>query len=146
MARLQDGRFLLIQEDDGDDGTSQAVLFAGDPAMPDTISLTVRYRPPKGHRITDAALLPNGRLILLSRGFTWRGGWSAKLLTADLPSKAGQTLQTFEVATLAAPLTVDNMEALAVTSEGGRTILWLASDDNLNPLQRTLLMKFELME
>jgi hypothetical protein len=38
------------------------------------------------------------------------------------------------------------MEGLAVTQEGGRTIVWLASDDNLLPLQRTLLLKFEWAE
>jgi hypothetical protein len=31
-----------------------------------------------------------------------------------------------------------------VSREGGRTILWLASDDNYNKLQRTLLLKFAL--
>ena len=44
-------------------------------------------------------------------------------------------------------LPVDNMEALSVTREGDRTIVWIASDDNFNPLlQRTLLMKFALAE
>ena len=42
------------------------------------------------------------------------------------------------------PVTVDNMEALDVTREGGKTIVWVASDDNLNALQRTLLLKFAL--
>ena len=44
------------------------------------------------------------------------------------------------------PLTVDNMEALSVTVENGRTIVWIASDDNFFPLQRTLLLKFALVE
>jgi hypothetical protein len=35
------------------------------------------------------------------------------------------------------------MEALAVVEEQGRVIVWVASDDNLLPLQRTLLLKFE---
>jgi hypothetical protein len=38
------------------------------------------------------------------------------------------------------------MEALSVTQENKRTIIWLASDDNFIPLQRTLLLKFELRE
>jgi hypothetical protein len=147
MLRLPDGRFLVFAEHlDDDDGNSAAILFSGDPAEQGTPAMTLRYRPPGGHRITDAALLPNGRLILLSRGFTVSGGWSAKLLTAELPGQAGELMQTYEVATLATPLTVDNMEALAVTVEQGRTILWIASDDNLIPLQRTLLMKFEVAE
>jgi hypothetical protein len=146
IVRLPDGRFLVLAEHLDEDGNSAAILFGGDPAERGTPAIAARYRPPGGHRITDAALLPNGRLILLSRGFTVRGGWSAKLLTAELPGQAGQLIRTFEVATLAAPLTVDNMEALAVTVERERTILWIASDDNLIPLQRTLLMKFELAE
>jgi hypothetical protein len=48
------------------------------------------------------------------------------------------------VAAFEGAVTRDNLEALSVTQEGGRTILWLASDDNYNPLQRTLLMKFAL--
>jgi hypothetical protein len=36
------------------------------------------------------------------------------------------------------------MEALSVTRELGRTIVWIASDDNFSPLQRTLLLKFAL--
>jgi hypothetical protein len=51
-----------------------------------------------------------------------------------------------ELARLAPPLSVDNMEALAVERDGARTIIWIASDDNFNPMQRTLLMKFALAE
>jgi hypothetical protein len=36
------------------------------------------------------------------------------------------------------------MEGLSVTQEGGRTIVWLTSDDNYSPLQQTVLMKFAL--
>lgn len=146
MVRLSDGRFLVIGEDEGPDGASPAMLFLGDPADPATRAVPARYRPPRGHRFTDAALLPNGRLLLLSRGFTLSGGWSAALLTAALPARPGEIIQTFAVATLSSPLTVDNMEALGVTREHGRTIVWIASDDNLNPVQRTLLLKFEVAE
>ena len=40
----------------------------------------------------------------------------------------------------------DDMEALAIERAGGRTIRWLASDDNFSALQRMLLLKFELKE
>ena len=49
-----------------------------------------------------------------------------------------------EIATFTAPVTRDNFEALAVTQEAGATILWIASDDNLLPIQQSLLMKFRL--
>jgi len=48
------------------------------------------------------------------------------------------------VARLAPPLNIDNMEALSIVSEGDKIIVWIASDDNFNPLQQTLLMKFAL--
>ena len=31
-----------------------------------------------------------------------------------------------------------------MTVENGRTIVWIASDDNFIPLQRTLLLKFDV--
>jgi hypothetical protein len=43
-------------------------------------------------------------------------------------------------------MAVDNMEAQSVTRENGRTIVWIASDDNLNPIQRTILLKLALRE
>ena len=50
-----------------------------------------------------------------------------------------------DIAWLAAPLTIDNMEGLAIRKEEGRTFIYLVSDDNFSPLQRTLLLKFELL-
>jgi len=143
MLRLPDGRFLVFGESVDRQGTSPAILFAGDPTLTGTHALEARYRPPPAHRITEAALLPDGRLLLLSRAFSFSRGWSAKLLAAQLPERAGETIETRDLATIAAPLTRENMEGLAVTREQGRTIVWIASDDNLNPLQRTLLLKFE---
>ena len=51
-----------------------------------------------------------------------------------------------ELARLQPPLTIDNMEGVSATIENGRTIVWLVSDDNFTPLQRTLLLKFALAE
>ena len=49
------------------------------------------------------------------------------------------------IARLAPPLTVDNMEGIAIRREGGRTFVYLISDDNQSKVQRTLLLKFELL-
>jgi hypothetical protein len=57
---------------------------------------------------------------------------------------AGSVLKGEEIANFAPPVTTDNYEALTVTFEGGRTIVWIASDDNFIDLERTLLMKFAL--
>lgn len=143
MVRLPGGRFLVFSEGGG--GESPVVLFHGDPARLATRAETLRYLPPRGYRITDAALLPDGRLLLLHRRVRLTEGVSAKLTIARLPRLAeGATISGEEIAVLRTPVAVDNMEGLSVTSEGGRTIVWIASDDNFNPLQRTLLLKFAL--
>lgn len=148
MARLPDGRFLVFAEG-ADDGrpTSEAVLFDGDPAEPGTRSARLSYRRVPGYRVTDAGLLPDGRLILLNRRFAWLEGFSAVLTVAQTTGLAeGATIEGREIAVLRSPLAVDNMEALSVTEENGRMIIWLASDDNFFPLQRSLLLKFALAE
>jgi hypothetical protein len=143
MLRLPGGRFLIFCEGGG--GTSPLLLFDGDPAVRGTRAIEMRYRPPEGYRITDAALLPNGAILLLNRRLALLEGFSAKLTMASSPLlKPGAILSGGEVAIFRRPLNVDNMEALSVAREGGRTIVWIASDDNFNPLQRTLLLKFAL--
>jgi hypothetical protein len=143
MVRLGDGRFMVFAEGGG--GDSEVLLFAGDPAARGTPARRLRYRPPAGYRVTDAARLPDGRLALLNRRVTLFGGFSAKLTFANLPAlRDGALIAGEEAASFDGPVTRDNLEALSVTREGGRTILWIASDDNYNPLQRTLLLKFAL--
>lgn len=146
MVRLSDGRFLVFSEGrDNGEPFSDAALFAGDPAERGTPGVALRYRRPAGFRVTDAALLPDGRVLILNRRFSWLGGISARLAVAETRGlRAGATIEGRAIAELAAPLTADNMEALSVTVEGGRTIVRIASDDNFMALQRTLLLEFEL--
>jgi hypothetical protein len=146
MLRFPDGRFLLVSEDEDDEGISAATLFLGDPAEPGTRAVPLSIDPPPGQRVTDAAILPDGRLLFLTRGIGLWSGWTARLLVGALPSAGSNTIPTQEVAAFEYPLTRDNLEGLAVTAEAGRTILWIASDDNLLALQRTLLLKFEWVD
>lgn len=139
MARLADGRFLLL--DEGPGGGGPAALFEGDPAVAGTRAVKLRYAAPSGYRPTDAARVPDGSLLVLNRHVSLLEGFSAKLVRVR--GAPGGVLRGEEVADFHPPVNVDNMEALSVTREGGRTILWIASDDNSLPLQRTLLMKFE---
>src|SRR5207237_10825821 len=69
IARLADGRFLVIEEgwDDAVPCTA-AIPFAGDPARPGTPWLRLNYQRPADYRATDAAPLPDGRIIILNRG------------------------------------------------------------------------------
>jgi hypothetical protein len=146
MLRLADGRFLLISESLEADRTSPALLFSGDPTAGGA-PIELRFRPAVGFRITDAAQLPDGRLLLLQRDISLLGGIVAKLTVVDLAALDSEgPVEGREIAHLEPPLTVDNMEALSIAREGEQTIVWLASDDNYFPLQRTLLMKFALRE
>lgn len=145
LARLPDGRFVVIAETARlPGGARQALLFLADPtsgAAPNAFG----YRPPAGYDPSDAAALPDGRLIVLNRRLDPLRGFEAELEEADLAGAAkGATLSGRSIARLAAPLTVDNMEGVAIGQEDGRTILWLVSDDNFLPIQRTLLLKFAL--
>lgn len=148
MVRLPDGRFLLFAEGGRRaDGTTDALLFAGDPAEGEEAAMALRYRAPSGYRITDAALLTDGRLLFLNRRIGWLGRFSAKLTIGRLPPlQAGAMLTGEEAADFSAPIIADNMEALSVAREDGRTIIWIASDDNFSPMQRTLLLKFALAD
>jgi hypothetical protein len=148
LVRLRDGRFLVFSEGEGrGEGMTEVLLFAGDPTVTRAQPIPLRYRKPVGYRLTDAALLPDGSLLLLNRRFRWTEGVAAKLVHAKLPPLRKEAVIEGEViATLKSPVTVDNMEGLSLTREGERTILWMASDDNYNPLQRTLLLKFELLD
>jgi hypothetical protein len=146
MVRLRDGRFLVFAETAKmPDGSHLVLLFPGDP-VEGAVPVRFGYRGPPGFAPTDAAELPDGRVVVLHRRFSMMAGFSAALTVID-PRRikpeatiAGAPL----VPSWAPPLTVDNMEALAVEQRGGRTVLWVASDDNFFVAQRTLLMAFEL--
>lgn len=146
LVRLHDGRFLVIAETDRRDWpTRDLVLFAGDPVAAPDEALLAFYRPPPGYDPSDATELPDGRVLVLNRQFSLPFAWSVVLTVIDPRGlKRGQIVASREIARFAAPLTVDNFEGLAVTREGGATILWMVSDDNQLFLQRTLLMKFRI--
>lgn len=145
LVRLADGRFLAIEEGGGDDH-SRIALFDGDPAIATTRATAGRYRLVPGYRPTDAAQLPDGRLLILNRR-AGLGRFPAVLTVAELPDRReGATIEGRELARFARPLTTDNLEALSVAREGGRTIVRIASDDNFMGFQRSLLLEFELAE
>ncbi len=97
---------------------------------------------------TGAARLPDGDVIVLERRFTLLGGLAARLLRLEAAAlRPGAALGGRELARLGPPLSVDNMEGIATRrGPGGETLIYLISDDNFHPLQRTLLLMFELAE
>lgn len=147
MVALRSGKFLVFSErGKGPPGANAALLYDRDPVDEKAKATRFYYRAPSGYRVTDAVEMPDGRLMLLHRRVSLWPLFSAKLAIAD-PRKIEEEgiLTGDEIATLVPPVAVDNMEALAVTRDGGRTIVWIASDDNFGLLiQRSLLLKFAL--
>jgi hypothetical protein len=97
-------------------------------------------------RVTDAAGLPNGDLLVLERRFTRVGGPAARLSIVPRGQIApGAVLVGQELAMLRLPQSVDNFEAVAARrAADGSTLIYILSDDNRHPLQRTLLLQFRL--
>ena len=148
LVRLHDGWFLTIAEDGHPDKRPDlriGVVFAGDPVAHPNRYFRFAYRPPAGFDPSDATQLPDGRIVVLNRGFDLPFRWSAILTLIDRAAiRPGAVVAGREIARFAAPMTVDNYEALAATRENGATILWMASDDNQMILERSLLLKFRL--
>ena len=139
LARLRDGRLVLVAEDARDGaGDFRGWLVTGGTVAPLSYAATGLFQP------TDFAVLPSGDLL----SFTPLGGLAARIQLIDRSAiRAGARLEGREVARLAPPLTVDNFEALAVHPTGDDGVLvFLLSDDNYNPLQRTLLLAFRLAD
>jgi hypothetical protein len=153
LTTLADGRLLAIEEGRDDDTPRRAWL--GGPALGGAAGWAqLTYQAALGFRPTDAAGLPAGGpsaggALVLERSFSpWRGFGSriAHLGAAALAgAAAGTTLRPVEVARIEPPLLSDNYEAIAVARrQAGGLYVFLASDDNFNALQRTLLLAFVL--
>jgi len=147
MVRLADGRFLVISETSRPKGGKgrEGVIFAGDPTDPRAKAQGFVYQPPTGYDPSDMAELPDGRVLVLNRRVSLADFFTARLVVIDRDAiRPGASVTGREIATLAAPLLHDNYEALAVTREAGATIIWIASDDNREWFEQSLLLKFRL--
>lgn len=145
MVRLADGSFIVLAEEgerSGDIGTT-GLWFAGDPITARR-GFAFRFVPPDGFDPTDMAELPNGDLLVLVRAFGVRGFRARLLLVPRAAIRRNARVRGREIARFAPPIQSENFEALAVTREKGRTIVWIASDDNGSWWQRSLLLKFAL--
>lgn len=150
LARLPDGRFLAIGEMGmTSDGYHDALLFMGDPAEADTPGPThLRYQPPQGYRPTDMVALDERHVLVLNRRLTLQELFTATIAIVELPAHPTNrtVIRARTLARLAPPLLADNFEGLAVTHEKGQTIVWIVSDDNHEFFQRTLLLKFGIVD
>lgn len=107
----------------------------------------VRLRLEDGWGLTSIARLPGGDVLTLERWFRPPADLRIRLrrlAAADL--RGGDLLDGPVVAQFAAGDAMDNMEGLDVRQVGERVFVYLVSDDNYNPAQRTILHMFEWVD
>ncbi len=103
------------------------------------------YATSVGFKPTGATTLPGGDVLVLERRFPPIGARIRRLAKETIVP--GAMLEGEVIARLEGSLTVDNMEGIdARRGPGGETLVYILSDDNDNPLQRTYLLMFELIE
>lgn len=140
VEQLADGRVLALSEGHFvADGQLAGWLIDGDSAA------AVSYPGDGYFKPTGMARLADGRLLVLERGYTAIGGVKCRVMLIEAPDAGGPITGLRELARLVPPVNVDNFEGLAVRiDEDGAVLLYIVSDDNFNPFQRTLLMMFRL--
>ncbi len=142
LATLADGALFALAEGRKEEAESPAFLLRGGAWS------GLRYPRRGGFRPTGAATLPGGDLLVIERRFNILDGIAVRL--RRIPAAAirpGALLEGEVLATLTPPLSLDNLEGVAVRrTEAGETLVYLVSDDNFKPIQRTLLLMFALQE
>lgn len=146
MVRLADGRWIIFSENaDNDPRGREALLFASDPAVPGARVLRFFYDSDGKGLVSDAAPLPDGRILLVHRRLGLSPVFTTTLAIVDPAQiEPGGVVHSREIGRVPKPL-ADNYEGAAVVVRGGRTFVWLVSDDNFNRWQRSLLVEFELV-
>jgi hypothetical protein len=97
--------------------------------------------------VSDCAITPGGKLLVLERRFSWTSGIAMRIRSVPLASiKPGATVDGPELITADMGSQIDNMEGLSVhRAPDGALVLTLISDDNFAPIQRTVLLQFTLV-
>ena len=141
IARLCDRRLLAISEAaPAEPGTTKAWVFDGK-------WRALGYTTTGNFRPTDAATLPDCSVAVLERSFGVPEGVRSRIVLIQPKTiRPGAVLRGEELATIAPPITVDNMEGISARRGGhGETLIYLLSDDNFSGFQRTILLMFELL-
>mgnify|MGYP003576946991 CR=1 FL=1 len=147
MVRLGDGRTLVLSEDaDNDTRGREGLLYTGDPAEPGPAPIHFFYASDGRGLVSDAAPLPDGRILLVHRRLGFGPVFTSVLSILDPTDiEADSIVRSRTIGRIPAPL-AENYEGAAVSVEGGRTFLWLVADNNFNIWQRSLLLQFELVD
>ena len=140
LALLQNGSLFAIAE--GFPKISSTLNWISDPNGWSTMT----YLLNGGFHPSGAATLPNGDVLVLERRFTLRDGVAARIRqTKSTSIQPSAELSSTLLAKFRDPVTTDNFEGIARRkNHNEQTVIYIISDDNFNPMQRTLLMMFEL--
>ncbi|WP_394727954.1 peptidylprolyl isomerase [Altererythrobacter sp. GH1-8] len=144
ISRTASGEWLVSFE-----GEQPPLLYASLNADPQIASfgLTAQVPAPPapapldevGGAATGTDCASNGVCYILYRSNS-RENAAVAILAID-PEGKSEVLASW-----APPLTIDKFEGLAVQEEGGKTFLYIVSDNNFSETQRNLLMKFEVSQ
>ncbi|MFM9852261.1 MAG: esterase-like activity of phytase family protein [Sphingomonadaceae bacterium] len=148
MVTLHDGRTLIFEERApwGPD-TGEGLIFIGDPTANVMEPQTFRYKPPSGFRPTDAAQLPDGRILIVNRQYQFPISFLTEITIVPADSVKADAIVTGKtVARIDDPVIADNFEAIAISEANGHIFIWLMSDNNFNAYQHTYLVQFELVD
>lgn len=148
MARLADGRFLLLAEGGERYAATHrpALLFPGDPLAPGA-PLAFSFASDGKYKPVDAALLPDGKLLILLRRveFTLPARFDTAIALADPAAiRPGEQWRARVIQRLSGPLYGENFEGIAFTPDPAdrlRGSIWLIADDNFSVFQRSLLLR-----
>lgn len=147
MARLADGRTIIFSEDADDDPRGrEALVYTDDPAVPGKPPQRFFYDSQGKGLVSDAAPLPDGRLLLVHRRLGVDPVFTTIIAILDPADIAKDAVLRSQAIGRVPRALADNYEGAAISVEGGRTFLWLVSDDNFNVWQRSLLLQFELVD
>jgi hypothetical protein len=140
VAVLPSGEILTLAEElQNKDGTFKGWL------IDDQQTVDLSYLPSDGFRVSDCAALPNGDVIVLERQLSIFLAFSARLKLVRAASiQPHAMLNGEDLLRLEPPLRLDNFEGIAVRENAAGTLIYLISDDNFQPFQRTLLLQFRL--
>lgn len=146
LTALADGRIIAISEEYSE-RPNTVMGWIGEPQAGGRYQWrSFNYVTIPDFRPTSITQLPDGSFAMVERAFDVVRGVRCRIMRFDAAQlRPGATVQAEELARLASPYAVDNLEGLAATRGArGETLLWLISDDNFNPLQRNILLLFEL--
>jgi hypothetical protein len=152
LTRLNDGRILAIAEKlpaPGAEGAKANAAWVG--GAPGWRALS--YQRTGAYLPTDATTLPpatrwEGSVVVTERSFNIVDGYSIRVVLVPFDQiRPGHRMVGSELAVFKRPLAFDNVDGVAARrGPNGETLLYMITDDNYSPVQRTLLQMFELKE